>query len=167
MQIRTAFAIGTGIVIGTFAGMCVSEDRKCKMFAKIRKKLIYALGGEEKKYEKSPNFVSYSSKYKPVHKANPNKDKKEFNHFNDDYFHFLICDNPDDANALWNRINECIDSKGSMSVIDLALMRNGCCDYTWDKWGWRKEDLPKKFDIHNLFNGKWVLDIGTPVYLKD
>lgn len=64
MQIKTGLTLGLGIGIGTVVGMCISEEKKEQFTNSLQKKLIHALGGEEKKGQVAvPNRVSYSSIY--------------------------------------------------------------------------------------------------------
>ena len=166
MQIRTALAIGSGIAIGVIFGMSVSEDTKCKILGKVRKNLIYALGGEEKKnyttfrnptYHKT--YVSYSrpdynQKYQGRQRVDiPDPKLLEF----DDY---------ESADKCVGQIENFIDAFNALSICDLAHMRERVLDYKWDVYGWTKEDfIGQEKCIYNV-NGKYVLDIPRPKLIK-
>lgn len=65
MQIRTGLTLGVGIGIGMLIGMGISEDKKDRFATSLRRKLIQALGAEEKKGRvvQPDHHVSYTSYY--------------------------------------------------------------------------------------------------------
>lgn len=165
MQIKTAFAIGTGITVGVLIGMRVSDDTKCKIFGKIRKKLIYALGGEEKKNYTTFRNPTYHTTYKNYASVSKEKDQgkkrvdipdQELLKF-DDYKSAVECL----AMMKYRTANS-----GVVSVHDLARFRGKSLDYTWDAYGWRECDLID-IDVPSMVEEKYVLNLPRPTYLKE
>ena len=161
MQIKTALSLGAGIAVGMIFGMGVSEDTKCKVFGKIRKNLIYALGGEEKKnYTTFRNptyyttYANYNQKYQGRQRVDiPDPKLLEF----DDY---------DSADKCVEQMENFINAFGTLSICDLAHMRERVLDYKWDVYGWTKEDfIGQEKSIHSV-NGKYMLDIPRPKLIK-
>lgn len=168
MQIKTALAIGAGVTIGVIFGMGVSEDTKCRLFGKIRKKLIYALGGEEKKTYaafKGPKhyttYADYNKKYNEKEQAKRRVDIPDRK--------LLEFESRDSANRCLGEIEEHIKTFGYLSVHELACMREIALDYTWDSYGWRKEDL-YQIDSDPIFrddaSGLFLLNMPRPTILK-
>lgn len=160
MQIRTALAIGSGIAIGVIFGMGVSEDTKCKVLGKVRKKLIYALGGEEKKNYTTFRNPTYHTTYASYAK-NAKKEPKKVDIPDQDLLKF---DSYDEAEECVGSIENIIENFKCFTVTDLARQRNRTLDYTWDAYGWEIEDLKGRIDI-NKINGKFILDLPRPKLL--
>ena len=162
VQIRTALAIGSGIVIGVILGMGVSEDTKCKILGKIRKKLIYALGGEDKKNYTAFRNPTYHGTYASYVK-NAKKEPKKIDIPDQDLLKF---DSYDEAEECVNAIEIQIMRFKCFTVIDLAHYRNRALDYAWDAYGWEMEDLKGRIDITKI-SGKFILDLPRPKLLLD
>ena len=157
MQIRTALAIGSGIAIGVIFGIGISEDTKCRILGKVRKKLIYALGGEEKK-----NYTTFRNPtYHKMYASYAKKEPKKVDIPDQDLLKF---DSYDEAEKCVGTIESEIKNFKCFTVIDLAHCRNRALDYTWDAYGWEMEDLKGRIDI-NKINGKFILDLPRPKLL--
>ena len=160
MQIRTGLALGAGIAVGMMFGMAVSEDRKCKLAGKIRKYLIYALGGEVKKTDTTFQNPTYHTSYTTYIK-NEKKEPKKVDIPDQDLLKF---DSYDEADECVNTIKNMIMNFKYFTVTDLAHCRKRTLDHTWDAYGWEIEDLKGRIVV-NKISDKFILDLPRPKLL--
>ena len=136
MTIKSGLLLGLGIGIGTIVGMGIGEDEKFKLINKAKRKIIFALTGEEWKPKKppiGPRYCNYSN-------------IKEWERP-------LMFNNQDDAINFLKEIRKYVENYRSISVHTLYMMRKMVIDYTWDAYGWRKEDIDKA----DIIDGKICL----------
>jgi hypothetical protein len=167
MQIKTAIAIGSGVVIGTMIGMCVDEDKKIKLIDRLKKKLIYAMTGEEWKPKKcDPYKPSYTS-YNGLYKEKVQKKKK------DDEFtaslllnYLLTFETYELASDFLLECKKYLDTYNHISVHDLAMMANKHVNYTWDAYGWTKKRFLDYVSIKEVDGGMYRLLLSDPILLE-
>ena len=158
MQIKTAFAIGSGIAIGVIFGMCISEDTKCRILGKVRKNLIYALGGEEKKKYTTFRNPTYHTTYASYSRPDYNQKYQGRQRVDIPEPELLEFDNYESADKCVGQIIN--------FICDLAHMRERVLDYKGDVYGWTKDDfVGQEKCIYNV-SGKYVLDIPRPKLIK-
>ena len=175
LQIRTAIAIGTGIAIGTVIGMGVSEDTKIEIVNKFKKRLIYALTGEEwkpKKYNpaKDPYRTSYST-YGGRYKTKT-PEKKENNIYDDNcrFIESLLTLNDEiQENDIKNGLEALLNEYGYFSIEDIALARGKpIIDHFWGKYGWTNSMITDEIVVISSIDKKeYVIVLPDPKYLKD
>ena len=171
MQIKTAIAIGTGVVIGTFIGMGVDEDKKIRIINQFKKKLIYAMTGEEWKPKmyvpsKDPHRrTTYSDIYKTK-----NPENKESN-VDDDGYRFienlLTFDDEIQANDIKNGLKELLNEYGYFTVTDVALSRGKDIDFRWKDYGWTNTMIQDGIIMILSIDKKYVIVLPNPKLLKD
>ena len=161
MQIKTGLTLAAGIGIGIFVGMTVTDDTKDRVFSGIRKKLIKALGAEEKRqYTTQPRPKTYASYFCRNAEEGWKSLCTEALHFDD---------NEEAANAWLKEMKKEANELGTVSVHDILRSRGFVCDWTWDKYGWTAYQLEKNaFVDQGYFNGKPYYDViitVSPHYL--
>lgn len=151
MQIRTGIVLGLGIGIGTVIGMGINEDTKIKLANEVKKKIIFALTGEEWKPKKPLENVANKAKY---HKFYEEKRKELFSE------NLLKFDDINSADTTLDMMKDIAEIYGVISVHELAGLRTMSVGYEWDKYGWSEEDLK------NAYVRK-VIDLAPELEVKD
>lgn len=142
MQLKTYLSIGTGIAVGVIFGMGVSEKTKSQVLTKVKKKIVEALTGEkwEPKRYAPPKRTTYASYY-----AKPKVEiKKDILNSDDSTIKtILLFETQQEAKDTILRMDEYFTHSVVLflSVHDLAWMRGRPIDYTWDNYGWTKEEV--------------------------
>ncbi len=136
MHIKTAVTLGTGAAVGFLFGMFVTESTKEEIASKLKKKLYFALMGEEMP-EKKPGPVKYEPGYysKFYCKNAKYKDPSQM------VTNVIYCRDVKEAEETRKKILKYCKTYGKMSVLDLNLMLGKPCDYKWDSYGWTIDEL--------------------------
>ena len=159
MQIKTAFAIGSGILIGIFGGMCIDEDRKIKAINCIKKKIIYALTADEwepKVKQAKPRYTSYANYNKTCDKPDQSCESEEV------VASLLKFNTLDEANEVLKIMKEY--DYPTLSVHDAATMRGKNVSYAWDTCGWTKAQIQNAYTERAL-DGTVRICLPKPVLL--
>ena len=150
MQIKTGFAIGTGMVIGLFWGMNVSEETKTRIMNGFKKKLIFALTGEEWN-PKTPNeHTTYTTKYSDYfRKSYDDEKKRKMLKFVNEIMTF---DTELDANEVLSKMKLLVKAYGYISINDVAIMRkmNVNLNCLYDSYGWTKNTILTGSRVHKI-----------------
>lgn len=139
MHLKTAVTIVFGAAVGFFFGCCIPDEAKEKEIGRIKKKLIFLLTGEEWEKKKKP-VVSYTGRYKRYTdycepKAKPLSTWSEIRQ------ELLFFRHHDEAERFIGIIEKYFEEHPYMSVCDVCAIRDKHVDYTWDKYGWKLEDI--------------------------
>ena len=171
MRLKTYLSIGTGIAVGVIFGMGVSEKTKSQVLTKVKKKIVEALTGEKwesKRYE-PPKRTTYAS-----YCAKPKVEIKKDILDSDDHSikTMLLFETQQEAKDAILRMDELLQSSAVLSVNDLAWMRGRPVDYTWDKYGWTKEEVDEARVVdwepdNPLLSGyKYKIEIAKAHYIS-
>ena len=161
MQIKTGLAIGTGVIIGSFIGMCVSEDTKFKWINRGKKKLIYLMTGEDWNPPKSNRKPMPYTTYKDYTESKEKIWKR-----------LLSFETEAEARSfLENKLRDHAKIYGSVSLIDLcSLLRIDICDfgldYTYDNYGWTKKQIDIAAIVKDHSAYRIVINNDNLMYLK-
>lgn len=66
-----------------------------------------------------------------------------------------------EAEDFLHSIHAYLDKQQVLSVLDLAWMQRRTIDYTWDKYGWDREELLKIKDVTHINNSEtpWIVNL--------
>lgn len=137
MQIKTGITLAVGVGIGIFVGMGVSEDAKERLAKHIRDRLTYMLTGEEQKPSKSIDYEAFRAKYANYRKPD------------DDWESCLRFETEEDAWGFANMIcKKAYDNPlHTVSVHEVCIERGKLMDWTWDKYGWTKDEIKEDWCV--------------------
>lgn len=154
MQLKTYLSIGTGIAVGVIFGMGVSEKTKSQVLTKVKKKIVEALTGEkwEPKRYAPPKRTTYASYY---NRKDDENQESNYSDSCDQIQKLLEFDSEDEAKDILERMKQFVNSYKVMTVCDLANMRGKHIDYTWDVYGWEREDLKHAMASFKLNRSVW------------
>ena len=173
MQLKTYLSIGTGIAVGVIFGMGVSEKTKTQVLTKVKKKIVEALTGEKwepKRYEppKRTTYASYCAKPKV-------EIKKDILDSDDSSIKtMLLFETQQEAKNTILKMDEYLNKahRDVLSVTDLAWIRGRTVDYTWDNYGWTKEEVDEAHvadwepDNPLLSGYKYKIEIAKAHYIS-
>lgn len=174
MTIKTAVTLGTGAAVGFLFGLMTEQQAKERIVRQIRRKIFYALTGEEmpKKRNNGPvpkyRPVTYSQFYsRPVKKESVSDSEKQKDWF--DMRAKLLCfETRDEAHEFYDELMKFVKDYGFLSVSDLCNKREVCCEYVWNKYGWQEEDI-RGISIIGPYSGTekpekkyYILDMPGP-----
>ena len=145
MNIKTALTLGSGIVIGFFAFGDYEEKERIADWA--RKKLLYLLGGEEKKDPATRYSPTTFSTSKPMNERDTYVKKIKYG---------LAFKTQEKAEKVLQMIKNY--DYLTISVHTVFMMKSDHVDYTWDAYGWDIKDFQKETVC--------VRDIADPELLK-
>lgn len=168
MQIRTAINIGIGVAAGVIIGMGVSEDTKSEIISRFKKRLIDALGGEVKKYDK-PKPTTYNSYYNSQHKKKTDETDKHYRSIESlGADNVLIFETYDDAVKCFREICASVSLHKTISVYGVAILRdmNIDYDYGWHKYGWDESEIGVNPIVADRPYGDFKLCLTTPHELR-
>lgn len=140
MRVTTALTLATGVAVGFIFGLTVDADTKERIASAARRKIFYALTGEEmpvKNRNPKPkvkvNYQAYSSKQQGT---SPIRDWRELNSK-------LIFDNYDGAAQFIKEMLDLANNHKYVTCSDAAIANNIKIDYRFgvDDYGWDAEDI--------------------------
>ena len=174
MQIKTGVTLGLGICVGAIIGMCVNEDTKIEMITAIKKKLIFAMTGEEwhpKKKKIKP--VTYSGIYNR-YTTYKSKAKEEMP---TDWRRVLYFETDEAAREFINKLKNWTAHYGFISVYDMCSELRKDIDvaveYSMCKYGYLQSDAEiaavalSNLDPDNPNKYKIIIDNDCVRYLPD
>lgn len=106
------------------------------------------------------NYVAYGDKKKQQASALEAAKQKEEETIKSGFENPAFA-NKKDADDFLMSMKAYVQKYETMSVVDLAWMQQKRADFTWDKWGWwRDEILAIKAPVHiNNPNAPWMIDL--------
>ncbi len=165
MQIKTGLTLAAGIGIGMLVGMSTSIDTRDKCIQGIKRKIVFALTGEEWPVKKHKNDIEYNSKH-----SNKSSYKVVIKDWITIVNEILRYDDEDKANSFINKVIEYAEKSGitEISVSDLVRLCGKLCDYSWDKYGWTLDEFRNgayTMRFEDYKEKPYVVLIGKPYHV--
>ena len=157
MTIKTAVALATGAAVGFLFGMGVEDKTKEKIVSCVKRKIYYALIGEEMP-KKKPNYrpttyASYCRKPKPVDEES--------------WRTIMTFGSHEEAEKYLKKIRKFVERENKISIYDAGINRGMYLDYSWDRYGWYDCEVEWWEIKHDKTTGMYVIDAGNPSVLDE
>lgn len=172
MRVTTAVTLATGAAVGFLFGLTVDADTKERIASAARRKIFYALTGEEmpirNRNPKPTSKVGYQSFSDKQQRTEPIRDWREFNIK-------LIFDDYDGAAEFVQEMLDLAYNYKCVTCSDAAIAHNLKINYPFgSNYGWEAEDI-RDWEICEIKRnsillghriGQYIVNVNEPKLLK-
>lgn len=160
MRVTTAVTLATGAAVGFLFGLTVDADTKERIASKVRRKIFYALTGEEmpvKNYKhKTPDGVRYYSDIpKPEFDWTKLKEHLKF-------------DSHEKASDFVEDMIGIASNYKFVAVTDICQYFGIYNDYRWSHYGWEQNEVDQwqiRERIDPSGKKKYIVMVSEPKYI--
>lgn len=162
MRVMTAVTLATGAAVGFLFGLGVDEETKERIASKVRRKIFYALTGEEmpvKNYKhKTANCVH--------HYSDGDIPKPDFNWIK--LKEHLTFDSRKKASDFVEDMIGIASNYKFVAVTDICQYFGIYNDYMWSRYGWEQEEVDQwqiRERIDPSGKKKYTVTVSEPKYI--